>query len=193
MNQCRPNTVKRKTSCLVHGLFQDDRLKGEEPEAVRKDATTRKGDKDPHGHAEQEGHSLASRLLTKKQLSDMAFSIRELSKRLGSYRLQMKIRNVFLLTKAHDESLIGLTREVAQWLLRSQESGGDYTVYVEETLRDNSTFDAEGLVKEDQSFSGRLKYWDNDLCKQQPHLFDIIVAVGHLKLLHGIALTRAYS
>ena len=107
----------------------------------------------------------------------MAFSIRDLSKRLGNYRLKMKIRSVFLLTKAHDESLIALTREVTQWLLRPAESGELYNVYVEQTLKYNKAFDGDSFVKEDQSFTNRLKYWDNELCKEQPHLFDIIVAV----------------
>ena len=122
---------------------------------------------------------MASRLLTKKQLSDMAFSIRDLSKRLGNYRLKLRVRNVFLLTKAYDQSLIGLTKEVVQWLL-SKESGGEYTVYVEHTLRENKAFDAKGLTAGDASNRERLKYWDNDLCKNEPHRFDIIVAVRAL-------------
>lgn len=70
-----------------------------------------------------------SRLLTKKELSDMAFGIRELSKRLNNFKLKLKVKNIFLLTKAHDPDLIDKTREVAEWLL-SEESGGPYTVYV---------------------------------------------------------------
>ena len=71
---------------------------------------------------------MQSRLLTKKELSDMAFGIRELSKRLSHFQLKLKVQNVFLLTKAHDESLIDLTKTMAEWLL-SAESGGPYTVY----------------------------------------------------------------
>ena len=72
----------------------------------------------------------SSRLLTKKQLADVAFSMRELSKRLGQYRLKLGIRNVFLLTKAHDPTLIRYTRDVAEWLLSLKADGG-YTVYDE--------------------------------------------------------------
>ena len=61
-----------------------------------------------------------SRLLTKRQLSDMAWGVRELSKRLGSVRLRLKVKAVFVLTKAHDESLIGYTRELVDWLLSSE-------------------------------------------------------------------------
>lgn len=68
-----------------------------------------------------------SRLLTKRQLSDMAWGVRELSKKLGSLRLKLQVRNVFLLTKAHDETLIIYTREVARWLL-APERDTKYTV-----------------------------------------------------------------
>lgn len=105
----------------------------------------------------------------------MSFSIRELAKRLGRFRLKLNVHNVFLLTKAHDETLIGLTREMAGWLL-SSESGGNYTVYVEDTLKEHPHFDAPGLIKQ-QSCGNRLKYWDNELCRREPHTFDIVVAV----------------
>lgn len=68
-----------------------------------------------------------SRLLTKKQLADMAWNVRELSKRLGGLRLKLKVKTVFLLTKAHDEDLIVYTRGVAEWLL-STERESPYTV-----------------------------------------------------------------
>ncbi|KAL9054426.1 MAG: hypothetical protein Q9162_004148 [Coniocarpon cinnabarinum] len=177
-DQQRPNALRRNTSCLVHGLFQDDRLKGDEPPTPHKTHTTKLGDKDPHGHAEGAGPNVSSRLLTKKQLSDMAFSIRELSKRLGNYRLKMKIQNVFLLTKAYDQSLIALTREVAEWLLNEQQSKSAYNVYVEDTLKDNKVFDGHALANQEPSYKERLRYWDNDLCRERPHMFDIIVALG---------------
>src|SRR5271167_824556 len=88
-----------------------------------------------------------SRLLTKKQLSDMAWGVRELSKRLGSIRLKLKVKTVFLLTKAHDETLIENTREVVRWLL-SEERQVRYIVYVENILKDNKKFNANGILKE---------------------------------------------
>lgn len=88
----------------------------------------------------------------------------------------MRVRNVFLLTKAYDQSLIALTREVAQWLL-SKESGSDYAVYVEHTMKDNKVFDADGLTKDNATYKERLRYWGNEICRNEPHTFDIIVAV----------------
>jgi len=138
-------------------------------------------------------HAVHSRLLTKKQLSDMAWGVRELSKRLGSVRLKLKVKNVFLLTKAHDETLIGNTREVAKWLL-SPERDVPYTVYVEDNLKENRKFDAKGLIEDlEHSYSQqegeangdgkkkmdrRLRYWNNEMCRTRPHTFDLVVTLG---------------
>lgn len=139
-----------------------------------------------------EPHVMHSRLLTKRQLSDMAWGVRELSKRLGNVKLKLKVKTVFLLTKAHDESLIGNTREVARWLL-SPERRVRYTVWVEDKLRNNKKFDAEGLLKEmEKEYSQikdateedkkplpkRLRYWTNELCRTRPHTFDFVVTLG---------------
>lgn len=85
-------------------------------------------DKDPGGgdlSTDEDGHE--SRLLTKKQISDMAFSIRELAKKLSHIRVRLNVRNIFILTKAHDENLIADTRETAEWLLGRNKG---YRVYV---------------------------------------------------------------
>ncbi|KAF5877754.1 putative atp-nad kinase protein [Botrytis fragariae] len=127
-----------------------------------------------------------SRLLTKKQLSDMAWGVRELSKRLGSIRLKLKVRTVFILTKVHDESLIANTREVTRWLL-SPERQVRYTVFVEENLRDSKKFDAKGLLDElEEAEEGkingdkhkRLRYWSSNMCRTRPHTFDFIITLG---------------
>ena len=68
-----------------------------------------------------------SRFLTKAQLSEMAWGVRELSKHLGGIRIKLHVRRIFILTKAHDETLIQNTREVVQWLL-SEDQETRYTV-----------------------------------------------------------------
>ena len=49
---------------------------------------------------------------------------------------------------------------------------------MENTLEHNRVFDAQGLISKDPSHEGRLKYWDNGLCKKQPHLFDFAITVS---------------
>lgn len=77
------------------------------------------------GTPPQHGDHMQSRLLTKKQLSDMAFGIRELSKRLGRVKLMLKVKNIFVLTKLTDATLCAQAAELTKWLL-NQEAG--YTV-----------------------------------------------------------------
>ncbi|KAJ4355574.1 uncharacterized protein N0V89_003594 [Didymosphaeria variabile] len=170
----RPAHRRQKTQCFVHTLL-------EKPDGIsEKDcnvsyeglAQERMLDKDPHGLADESHHS---RLLTKKQISDMAFGIRELSKKLAQIRIKLHVRNIFILAKAHDETLIKHTRETVEWLLKKDPK---YRVYVEETLEHNKLFDTKGLLERDSSFEGRLRFWTNELCHDKPQTFDIALALG---------------
>ncbi|KAK4181452.1 ATP-NAD kinase-like domain-containing protein [Triangularia setosa] len=137
---------------------------------------------------------LNSRLLTKKQLSDMAWGVRQLSRRLGSVRLKFKVRNVFLLTKIYDKDLINKTRELVKWLLDSNSRGVKYVVFVDGALEQDKRFDKEGLIREmqeregtlsggggggdDQVVRGRLKFWNEEMCRRRPNMFDFVVTLG---------------
>ncbi|TQS36722.1 hypothetical protein Golomagni_02819 [Golovinomyces magnicellulatus] len=144
-----------------------------------------------HSPKPKEQEELHSRLLNKKQLSEMALGVRELSKRLGSIRLKLQVNNIFLLTKAYNKSLIEKAREIARWLL-SPERHVQYTVWVEDSMKDNDLFNATGLLEdikssfntlprtngEIRSPEKRLKYWHNEMCKTSPHTFDFVVTLG---------------
>jgi len=128
---------------------------------------------------------LRSRLLTKKQLSEMAWGVRELSRRLGSIRLRFRVRTVFLLIKIHDRELITTARELTAWLLDEAARGTAYTVYVEGGLKQNKEFDAEGLVETAWAGKGdrkdaakRLRVWDEHMCRARPHTFDFVITLG---------------
>ncbi|KOS19229.1 NAD(+) kinase [Escovopsis weberi] len=136
---------------------------------------------------------LNSRMLTKKQLSEMAWGVRELSRRLSSMRIKSHAKSIFVLTKIHDSDLIQKTRDVAEWLL-SHERGVRYSVYVQRLLKTNKKFDAPwliedlargyaqaGSVSEDEArddVQKRLRYWDEDMCRYRPHNFDLIITLG---------------
>lgn len=108
----------RRPSCFVHSLL-DAQQKQNGLGTPNEDAivaNARPSDKDPD--RAHEGERVQSRLLTKKQLSDMAFGIRELAKKLAHIRLRLHVKNVFVLTKAYDEDLIKYTRDMTIWLLR---------------------------------------------------------------------------
>lgn len=133
-----------------------------------------------------------SRLLTKKQLSEMAWGVRELSRRLGSMRLRFRVKTIFVLTKIYDPDLIANTRALCRWLL-DRERDVRYTLYVDHELKENKRFDAPGLVEEvrrDFVESGelseeagadvgkRLRFWDEDMCRARPHTFDFVITLG---------------
>ncbi|OHE95944.1 ATP-NAD kinase [Colletotrichum orchidophilum] len=136
---------------------------------------------------------LHSRLLTKKQLSEMAWGVRELSRRLSSMRIRFRVKTIFLLTKIHDADLIARTRELTKWLL-SHERDVVYTVYVEEKFKENKKFNATGIVQElkkdaaeggslrpgtsEDAISKRLRYWNDDMCRNRPHMFDFVISLG---------------
>ncbi|KAL4887374.1 ATP-NAD kinase-like domain-containing protein [Aspergillus karnatakaensis] len=122
-------------------------------------------------------NEVESRHLTKKQLSDMAWNVRNLSKKLDSIRLKLNVKTIFLVTKAGDESVIDSTREVTKWLL-SKDRGTEYVLYVENKLRVDPEFDYEGLLKEEPSVKEQLKFWDTKLATEEAHLFDFVVTLG---------------
>ncbi|KAI9760872.1 MAG: hypothetical protein M4579_001373 [Chaenotheca gracillima] len=165
----------KSTACFVHALLENQG-KGRNKGASLDSDLSKAIDGKISGNNDHDG-STHSRLLTKRQLADMAWGVRELSKRLGSLRLNLHVKTVFLLTKAHDETLIQYTREVARWLL-SKDRKTDYIVYVEKTLEHNKKFDALSLVAEDPSYKERLRYWTNELCAKRPQLFDFAVTLG---------------
>lgn len=170
------------------------------------DASSEVGQTDEHHWAKQiakstsemdlidtnEERELHSRLLTKKQLSDMAWGVRELSRRLGSMRLKFRVRNIFILTKTHDRDLIPKTRDLVRWLL-DKERDVRYTVYLEKELKTNRQFDASGLIEElrkdyvesgeleeenSKDISKRLRWWDEHMCRTRPHTFDFAITLG---------------
>ena len=135
---------------------------------------------------------LHSRLLTKKQLSEMAWGVRELSRRLGSMRLKFRVKTIFILTKIYDQDLIPKTRELVKWLL-DKERDVKYTVYLERDLKTNKKFNAAGLLEElrqdyvvagelaeenSEDLQKRMRWWDEGMCRSRPHTFDFVITLG---------------
>ncbi|KAF4981111.1 hypothetical protein FZEAL_3018 [Fusarium zealandicum] len=134
-----------------------------------------------------------SRLLTKQQLSDMAWGVRELSRRLSSMRIRFRVKTIFLLTKIYDQDLIPKTRELTRWLLHHDREVR-YTVYVQDKLKDNKKFDGDGLIDEltkgyvesgemdektaREALRKQLRYWDETMCRTRPHTFDFVISLG---------------
>lgn len=186
----------RTTACYVHSLIASEwatpPIKGHAPpEGIQS-----MGDDEPAIDAKVVGEDevvsvvdsdskslkpeptiIQSRHLTKRQLSDMAWNVRSLSKKLASIKLKLTVKNVFVVSKAYDESLVSLTRNVTTWLL-SKDRDAPYNVYVERRMETHPDFGALQLLQDEPSAKGRLMFWDPKLAQEKPHLFDFVITLG---------------
>jgi NAD+ kinase len=85
-----------------------------------------------------------------RQLAETAVSVREMSRELGRARVKSSIQSVLIVTKARDNQLIRLTRELALYLMKTPRHGRSrgITVYVDAQLRKSKRFDAVGIERE---------------------------------------------
>ncbi|KAH7319957.1 NAD(H) kinase [Stachybotrys elegans] len=118
--------------------------------------------------------------MSHSRLVQTATSVREVSKQLQRRPIKRAVRSVMIVTKARDNQLVYLTRELAGWLLKTPRYGSDVgvTVYVDAKLRNSRRFDASGLLAENPRFQHMLKYWTPDLCWSQPDKFDLVLTLG---------------
>lgn len=118
--------------------------------------------------------------MSHSRLVQTATGVREVSKQLQRRPIKRAVRNVMIVTKARDNTLVLLTRELAQWLLRTPRYGSDLgvNVYVDAKLRNSKRFNAQGIVEENSRFQHMLKYWTPDLCWSQPEKFDLVLTLG---------------
>ena len=118
--------------------------------------------------------------MSHKRLLQTATSVREISKQLQRRPIRRAVRNVMIITKARDNGLIVLTRELAEWLLKTPRYGSDLgvTVYVDAKLKTSKRFDAGSLLALDPRYAEMLKYWQPDLCYSNPEQFDLVLTLG---------------
>ncbi|KAK6332889.1 NAD(+) kinase [Orbilia brochopaga] len=109
-----------------------------------------------------------------------ATSVREISRQLNRRTIKSAVRNVMIVTKARDNSLVVLTREVALWLMKTPRYGKDLgvNVYVDKKLSVSKRFDADGLITENPELTHKLRYWTPDMCYSSPDTFDLVLTLG---------------
>ena len=118
--------------------------------------------------------------MSHSRLVQTATGVREVSKQLQRRPIRRAVRNIMIVTKARDNQLVLLTRELTQWLLRTPRYGSEVgvNVYVDAKLRHSKRFDAAGITEENPRFQDMLKYWTPDLCWTQPEKFDLVLTLG---------------
>ncbi|KAL7411254.1 hypothetical protein BDY24DRAFT_397199 [Mrakia frigida] len=91
-----------------------------------------------------------------RQLAQTAVGVREMSKALGRTRVRHNIQNVLIVTKARDNRLIKLTKQLALYLMAKKRGGSSVggetkrglVVYVDAQLRTSKRFDAAGIERD---------------------------------------------
>ncbi|KAJ4305838.1 NAD(+) kinase [Kalmusia sp. IMI 367209] len=118
--------------------------------------------------------------ISHSRLMQTATSVREVSKQLQRRPIKMTVRNVMIVTKARDNQLVHLTRELAEWLLCTPRYGSDVgiNVYVDHKLRKSKRFDMPSLLAKDARFENMLRFWTPDLCWESPEKFDLVLTLG---------------
>ncbi|KAK4971475.1 NAD(+) kinase [Elasticomyces elasticus] len=118
--------------------------------------------------------------LSHSRLMQTAASVREVSRQLQRRPLKRAVRNVMVITKARDNTLVSLTRELAEWLLVTPRYGKDIgvNVWVDSKLRKSKRFGVDSLLEKDARYKDMLRFWTPALCLEQPELFDLVITLG---------------
>jgi NAD+ kinase len=118
--------------------------------------------------------------MSHSRLLATATGVREISKQLQRRPIKRAVRNVMIVTKARDNQLVCLTRELATWLMSTPRYGSDIgvTVYVDEKLKNSQRFGAAEILDKQPKFQHLLKYWRPEMCKNQPEKFDLVLTLG---------------
>jgi NAD+ kinase len=118
--------------------------------------------------------------LSHSRLMQTATGVREVSKQLQRRPIKRAVKTIMIVTKARDNRLVYLTREITEWLLSSPRYGNDLgiTVYVDFKLRNSKRFDAAGLLAKNPRYESMLKFWTPDLCWTSPEKFDLVLTLG---------------
>lgn len=114
------------------------------------------------------------------RLMQTATGVREVSKQLQRKPLRRAVKSVMIVTRARDNSLVHLTRELAEWLLSTPRYGQEVgvNVYVDAKLKHSKRFDAPSLVGKQVRYQKMLRYWTPDLCWSSPEKFDLVLTLG---------------
>lgn len=118
--------------------------------------------------------------MSHSRLLATATGVREISKQLQRRPIRRAVRNVMIITKARDNQLVHLTRELATWLMTTPRYGSELgvNVYVDEKLRNSKRFGAAEILQSHPRLHHLLRYWKPEMCRNTPEKFDLIITLG---------------
>lgn len=118
--------------------------------------------------------------LSHSRLMQTAAGVREVSKQLQHRPLRKAVRSIMVITKARDNKLVTLTRELTLWLLETPRYGKEVgvNVYVDKKLERSKRFGTASILASDSRFKDMLRFWTPPMCLERPELFDLVVTLG---------------
>lgn len=118
--------------------------------------------------------------LSHSRLMQTAAGVREVSRQLQRRPLKRAVRNIMIITKARDNTLVTLTRELALWLLETPRYGKEVgvNVYVDAKLENSKRFGKSSIMAVDERFKDMLRFWAPAMCLERPELFDLVITLG---------------
>lgn len=121
--------------------------------------------------ATEDGASISHQRLVKT-----ASGVRELAKRLGKVNIDLHAKSIMIVTKARDNSLVYLTRDLAYWLIHDAKK----TVYVDAKLEKSKRFGATSLIEKlgPGIPKSSLRYWTKKQAIETPEIFDLAITLG---------------
>lgn len=109
------------------------------------------------------------------ELAQTANGVRMLAKNLTRATIQLDVRSIMVVTKAKDNLLVVLTRELVEWLLGQSR---DIAVYVDKGLEKLARFNARELFDSLDKARRNLRFWDKQFATRNPELFDLVLTLG---------------
>lgn len=109
------------------------------------------------------------------EFASTAYGVRMLNKDISNARVNLNVENLILVTKLNDISLVFLTRELVEWLLRNYPK---MTVYVEDVFKTSEQFAAAELCVDSRCKQSRIKYWNDEFIRNNDTFFDLCITLG---------------
>lgn len=120
---------------------------------------------------ELSAEDIQSSRLSHAHFVQTATGVRRIAKHLGKASVHIDVTKVMIITKARDNSLVYLTRDMARWLMDR-----GVVVYVDAKLEKSGRFDAPTLTA--NTPARMLRYWTAEMATQKPELFDLVITLG---------------
>ncbi|TPX40802.1 NAD+ kinase [Synchytrium endobioticum] len=109
-------------------------------------------------------------------IAEASVKLLDMTTKLSKLRLVLSsIRNILVVTKPFDPSLVPLTRDLAVWLVETYPT---VNVFVQEPLRSADGFDYDSLKENSPAVRDRLKFWGREFIKTRADDVSLAITLG---------------